>query len=35
MDKVADGSQVTTVEQLLPFLEQKGHPAPSMDSIIG
>ncbi len=35
MDKVADGSQVTTVEQLLPFLEGKGHPALSMDSIIG
>jgi acetyl-CoA synthase len=35
MDKVADGSQVTTVEQLLPFLEQKSHPALSMDPIIG
>jgi len=35
MEKVADGSQVTTVEQLLPWLEERKHPALSMDPIIG
>ena len=34
MDKVADGSQVTTVEELVPFLEEKGHPALTMDPIM-
>ncbi len=31
MDKIADGSICTTVEELLPFLEEKGHPALTMD----
>ena len=30
----ADGSTVTTVDELLPFLEEKGHPALTMDPII-
>ena len=34
MDKIADGTQVTTVEELMPFLEEKGHPALTMDPII-
>jgi len=34
VDKMADGSTVTTVEELLPFLEEKGHPALTMDPII-
>jgi len=31
---MADGSTVTTVEELLPFLEEKGHPALTMEPII-
>ncbi len=34
LDKIADASIATTVEELLPFLEEKGHPAPSMESLI-
>ena len=34
MDKIADGTVATTVEELLPFLEEKGHPALTMESII-
>ncbi len=34
MDKIADGSTVTTVDELLPFLEEKGHPALTMDPIM-
>jgi len=31
LDKIADERHVTTVEELLPFLEEKGHPALTMD----
>ena len=34
MDKIADGTTATTAEELLPFLEEKGHPALTMDPII-
>jgi acetyl-CoA synthase len=34
LDMVADGDVATTVDELLPFLEEKGHPALSMESII-
>jgi acetyl-CoA synthase len=34
LDLVADGTIATTVEELLPFLEEKGHPALTMESII-
>ncbi|MBA7607807.1 Carbon monoxide dehydrogenase/acetyl-CoA synthase subunit alpha [subsurface metagenome] len=34
MDKIADGTVATTVEELLPFLEEKGHPALTMEPII-
>ncbi len=34
MDKVADGTVATTVDELLPFLEEKGHPALTMESIL-
>jgi acetyl-CoA synthase len=34
MDKIADGTVATTVEELLPFLEEKGHPALTMESLI-
>jgi acetyl-CoA synthase len=34
MDKIADGTIATTVDELLPFLQEKGHPALSMESII-
>ena len=34
MDKIADGTIATTVEELLPFLEEKGHPALTMEPII-
>jgi acetyl-CoA synthase len=33
LDKIADGTTATTVEELLPFLEEKGHPALAMDPI--
>jgi len=34
MDKIADGTIATTVDELLPFLEEKGHPALTMDPMI-
>ncbi len=34
MDKMADGTVCTTVEELLPWLEEKGHPALTMDPIM-
>jgi acetyl-CoA synthase len=34
LDKMGDGSIATTVEDLLPFLEQKGHPALTMAPLI-
>jgi len=33
LDKIADGQAVTTVEELLPFLEKVGHPALTMDPL--
>ncbi len=33
-DKIADGTTATTVDELLPFLQAKGHPALTMDPII-
>ena len=34
MDKIADGDSVTTLEELLPYLEQKGHPALTMEPLM-
>jgi CO dehydrogenase/acetyl-CoA synthase beta subunit len=34
-DKIADETVGTTEEEILPFLEKVGHPALSMDPIIG
>ncbi len=34
-DKIADETVGTTEEEILPFLEEKGHPALSMDPLIG
>ena len=34
LDKIADGRVATTVEELLAYLEEKGHPALTMDPII-
>ena len=34
LDKIADGRAVTTVEELLAFLEDVGHPALTMESLI-
>ncbi|MFH1486671.1 MAG: acetyl-CoA decarbonylase/synthase complex subunit alpha/beta [Chloroflexota bacterium] len=34
LDKIADGTVATTVEELVAFISEKGHPAPSMDPII-
>jgi acetyl-CoA synthase len=34
IDKIADGTVATTVEQLLPFLESKGHPALTMEPLV-
>ncbi|MDI7275134.1 MAG: acetyl-CoA decarbonylase/synthase complex subunit alpha/beta, partial [Anaerolineae bacterium] len=33
LDKIADERSATTVEELLPFLEAKGHPALAMDPL--
>ncbi len=33
LDKIADDRVATTTEELLPFLEEKGHPALTMDPI--
>jgi acetyl-CoA synthase len=35
LDKMADESVGTTEEEILPFLEEKGHPALTMDPILG
>ncbi len=35
VDKIADETIGTTVEEILPYLEEKGHPALAMDPIIG
>jgi acetyl-CoA synthase len=34
-DKIADETVGTTEEEILPWLEEKGHPAMSMDSLVG
>jgi acetyl-CoA synthase len=34
MDKIADGTITTEPEELVAFLEEKGHPAMAMDPII-
>ncbi len=34
MSKIADGSTVTTTEQLLAFMQEKGHPALTMDPVM-
>ncbi len=34
LDKVADESVGTTVDEILPFLEEKGHPALTMDPLM-
>lgn len=33
LDKIADGDSATTVEELLVYLEEHGHPALTMDPI--
>ncbi len=35
LDMIADETIGTTEEEILPFLEEKGHPALTMDSILG
>jgi acetyl-CoA synthase len=35
IDKIADETVGTTEEEILPFLQEKGHPALSMDPIVG
>jgi acetyl-CoA synthase len=34
-DKIADETVGITEEEILPFLQEKGHPALSMDPLIG
>ena len=34
LDKIADETVATSVEELLPFLEEKGHPALTMDPLL-
>jgi acetyl-CoA synthase len=34
MDKIGDGTVAPSVEELLPFLEEKGHPALTMDPML-
>ena len=34
IDKIADGTICTTVDELLPFLEEKGHPALTMEPLL-
>ncbi|MHB1420014.1 MAG: hypothetical protein ACYCX4_10630, partial [Bacillota bacterium] len=34
IDKVADETVGTTAEEILPFLEEKGHPALTMDPLM-
>jgi acetyl-CoA synthase len=35
IDKIADETVGVTEEEILPFLEEKGHPALAMDPILG
>ncbi|MBI2917043.1 MAG: CO dehydrogenase/CO-methylating acetyl-CoA synthase complex subunit beta [Chloroflexi bacterium] len=35
LDKIADEKVATSVEDLLPFLQERGHPALTMDSLLG
>jgi acetyl-CoA synthase len=35
VDKIADETVGITEEEILPFLEEKGHPALSMPPLIG
>jgi acetyl-CoA synthase len=35
LDKIADETVGTTEEEILPFLQEKGHPAVTMDPILG
>ncbi len=35
LDKIADETVGSTEEEILPFLQEKGHPALTMDSILG
>ena len=35
LDKIADETVGTTEEEIMPFLEEKGHPALTMDPILG
>ena len=34
VDKIADETVGTTAEEILPFLEEKGHPALAMDPLM-
>ena len=34
MDKIADGTSITTIEELVPFLEKVGHPALTLPPIL-
>lgn len=34
VDKIADETIGTTVEEILPYLEEKGHPALTMEPLI-
>ncbi len=34
LDKIADSTTATTIEELLPFLEQKRHPALNMEPLL-
>ena len=34
-DKIADETVGTTEEEILPFLQEKGHPALTMESLVG
>jgi acetyl-CoA synthase len=35
LDMIADETVGVTEEEILPFLEKKGHPALTMDSLLG
>ena len=35
IDKIADETVGITEDEILPFLQEKGHPALKMDSIVG
>jgi acetyl-CoA synthase len=35
IDMIADETVGTTEEEIMPFLQEKGHPALSMDPLIG